>query len=814
MKGSLFLSGALVFASGSVQALSGTVTDASGNPISNAVIKVIDNGQQLTVDSFGRFESDLSSVDELHIEAPNYSHKVLHLHDEPAEELNIVLYRSVIEQVDVIGLPLHSSTMESAQPISVVSGDELRQKQAATLGETLKNEIGVHSSYFGPVASSPILRGLDGPRVLITQNGLDVGDASRVGPDHAVATEAATAQQIEILRGPATLFYGSGAIGGVVNIVDDRVPSDSKRKIAFAGGHNTVANENELSAAYTDGNERFAFHLDGFWRDSDDYEIPGEAELETEEEHNEENHEEHAEGIIENSASESHGFNVGGSVLLDNGFVGLSYGRLDRLNGVPGHAENHIEPAPADGAEAHGEERILSDLRQDRWQLISELQLDGAILSGINTRLGYTDYLHKEIHEEAAEPAETADEPEHEEGTVFKNRTWQIRTDFMHQELSGWRGALSIEGKSSDFEAIGEEAFTAPSETTSFALALMEEKHTGDVLWQLGARIESVRLSADPIQLEAHHDEAEAVPAEEEMGSTLVFDKLSFTPYSLSAGLVWDYTPGYKVSAALTHSQRAPTASELFSLGPHLGTGAYEMGALFELHNEDGETHVDYVGQARKETSNNIDLSLRKHEGDVGFVVNAFYNQINDFYYEHSTGLSTEDIFGHADEAADEQEEAHEEHGGELPVYIFKQADASFYGLEAEFAWQVTAPIKLTLWGDSTHGELDSGAYLPRIPPKRLGSQMHYEHNNWYAELGATRYFKQDNTAANETTTDGYTMVDAHVSYRFDIDAGELTLYAKGSNLTNEEARVHSSFLKDRVPLPGRGFSVGLRGRF
>lgn len=806
---------ALFLASGAAQALTGTVTDANGKPIANAVVEVVDSGVELRTDAQGQFASDLNSVDELHIKAPGYSHKVLHLHGDSAEGLDIVLRRSVMEQVDVIGLPLHLSTMESAQPIEVVSGEELRNKQASTLGETLKNEVGVHSSYFGPVASSPIIRGLDGPRVLITQNGLDVGDASRVGPDHVVATEASTAQQIEILRGPATLFYGSGAIGGVVNIVDDRVPSDSERKAAFILGHNTVADENEFSAAYTGGNERFAVHVDGFWRDSSDFKIPGIAELETAEEHEEEGHEEHAEGVLENSASESHGFNVGGSILLERGYVGLSYGRLDRLNGVPGHSEEDHADTGIVGVieEEHGEDRVLSDLRQDRWQLISELQLDGALLSGVNTRIGYTDYVHREIHEGGEEHAaeEILGAVDHEEGTVFENQTWQARVDLLHQEWLGWRGALSIEGKRSDFEAIGAEAFTSPSTTDSFAVALMEEKHIGNLLWQAGARIESVHLSVDAITIEEHHDE-EPATGESEAHEILHFDKLSFQPISLSAGVVWDYAPGYKASAALSHSQRAPTASELFAFGPHIGTGAYEVGALFELHREGEEVHLDYVGRAQKETANNLDLSLRKHEGDVGFVISAFYNEVSDFYYQHDTGLSTDDIFAHEEETGAEGE--HEAHGGDLPVYIFSQADANFYGFEVEIAWQVAAPLKWTLWGDTTHGELDTGAYIPRLPPKRVGNQFNYAHDNWHAELSVVRYFEQDNIAINETVTDGYTMVDAHMSYRFDINDSALTLYAKANNLTNEEARVHSSFLKDRAPLPGRGFSVGLRGSF
>lgn len=553
-----------------------------------------------------------------------------------------------------------------------------------------------------------------------------------------------------------------------------------------------------FSVAYTGGNDQLAIHVDGFWRDGSDYDIPGAAELETEEEHEEEGHDDHHEGVLENSASKSEGFNVGASWLLDNGFVGLSYGRLDRLNGVPGHGheeEHDDEEEEGEHEDEHEEDEVvLSDLTQDRWQLISELALDNKLLSEFNTRIGYTDYEHIEL-----ENGET--------GTIFRNETLQAKVDFLHQEFSGWRGALSVEGKTTDFEAIGEEAFTPPSTTDTFSVALVEEKHMGNILWQLGARIEKVSLEADAIEWgEEHHDEAE----EEDHEHTLLhFNDLDFTPLSVSAGLVWDFTPGYNVGLALTHSQRAPTASELFSAGPHIGTGSYEVGALFILHEVGDDAHLDYIGKADEEVSNNIDISWRKHEGDIGFVVNVFYNQVSNFYYQRNTGYTSEELFEHDEEEAD----AHD-HASDLPVYIFEQADATFYGLEAEVVWQFAAPLKLTVWGDSIRAKLDDSGNLPRIPPLRLGSQLHYQRGGWSGEVDVSHYFEQEDIAEFETTTGSYTLLDAQLAYTFSSHSGDLTVFAKGTNLTNEEARVHSSFLKDRAPLPGRGFSIGIRGMF
>lgn len=809
---------ALAMASVNAFAVSGKVVNSNGFTVENAKIEVNGTSNVYFTDEEGMFDIPLDNVDEIHVEAEGFSHKVLHLHRETSDSLTIVLSRSVIEVVDVKGIPLHASKIASAQPISVIAGDELRQKQASTLGETLKNEVGVQSNYYAGVASSPIIRGLGGPRVLIAQNGLDVGDASRVGPDHVVSTEASTAEQIEILRGPATLFYGSGAIGGVVNIVDDRVPLDSSPIGAVATEYNSVNDEALISGAYTGGTERFAFHVDGFVRDGSDYDIPGIAVLETEEEHEEEEHEEHVEGTLENSASESSGFNIGSSLLLDNGYVGISYGKLERLNGIPGHGhgeEHHEEEEEGhEEEEEHGEEVVLSDMVQDRWQLHSDLTIGGDIIAAINTRIGYTNYQHQEIHIEGEHEEGEEEHEEHENGTVFKNKTVQARVDFILEEFSGWQGAVSIETRQSDFEAIGEEAFTPPSKTEAWALALIQEKHKGNVLWQLGARIEQVTLNADDIVFHHDEDHDHNEEGEEEHEEELVqFDTLDFVPVSISAGLVWDYAPGYNFGLSVAHAERAPSASELFSAGPHLATRSYEAGALFKIHEEDGALHLEYEGNAEKEVSSNIDLTLRKFEGNVGFVFNVFYNNISDFYYQIDTELMTENIFPEDEEEIEDEEEEHH-HAENLPVYIFTQGDTTFYGLEMEVVWQINRHAKWTFWGDSVRGELDSGEDLPRIPPARLGAYLDLNFGGWDFQLSAAHYFDQNRVATNETTTDGYTMLDAGASYSFPAFNGEGTFFINGSNLTNEDARIHSSFLKNQAPLPGRNIKIGLRATF
>lgn len=771
----------------SAHAMQGVIVDKNQRPIAGAHVDVVGLSEKAVTNSAGEFSlPEASYPTELHVSAAGYSYKTLRLNEDTNEPLSIVMAASAMEHIDVTATPLHASALESAQPISVISAESLRKVQQSTLGETLKNEVGVHSSYFGPIASTPIIRGLSGPRVLITQNSLDVGDASRIGPDHVVATEASTAEQIEVLRGPSTLFFGSGAIGGVVNIVDDRIPQYSDPKGAFIVGHNTVNAEDEASFAYTGGGELIAFHIDGFYRDGGDFKIPGQALFETDEEHIEEGHDEHAEGTLENSASQSQGVNLGGSWLLDNGYVGISYGRLERLNGIPGHGDEHAHDADSE------EEEVLvkSDLVQDRWQLMSEIYSQSDLINTINTRISYTDYQHKEIEGDTI-------------GTIFNNQTLQARIDLVLQEMGGWASAVSLEHKRSDFEAIGEEAFTPPSLTTQSAIAVMTEKHIGELLWQLGARIEAVDISADPIPWEEHDETTGTV-----LETTLVLADTSFSPFSASAGVVWDFSEHYNTAVSFTHAQRAPSAAELYSFGPHLGTGSFEVGAIFDLHADD-ELHFDAGHPLTMEKSNNIDISLRKHSGDTGWILNAFYNQIDNFYYERYTGFSSASLHAEDDAAADDAH-AHTD----LPIYLFTQANATFYGLEARWSWQASPTLKLDLWGDSVRGKLDAGGNLPRIPPKRLGAQLNYASGAWNADLTLNHYLDQNTVAALETATPGYTLVDAQVAYTLPFENGDYSVYFKVNNLTDSDARVHSSFMKDRAPLPAQGFSLGVRGTF
>ncbi|TKB47041.1 TonB-dependent receptor [Thalassotalea mangrovi] len=790
--------------------VSGTIIDNQGKGVANAEVSISQN--RVTTDENGHFTlTDVTDgAAELHVEASYFVHKNhnLTISGNDVDNIIVKLSPSVMDVVDVYATPLHSSTMESALPVNVLSADELRLKQASTLGETLKNEVGVHSSYFGPVSSSPIIRGLDGPRVLVTQNGLDAGDASRVGPDHIVATETSTATQVEVLRGPATLFYGSGAIGGVVNVVDKRVPTESEQSVGFSLQHNTVADEDLATIDINTGTDSLAIHFDGFWREANDYKIPGPAELEHDEhEEHEEGHEEHEESgsRLANTANDAKGFTLGTSYLLDNGYVGFSYGRTDRTYGIPGHSHaGHEEDVTAEETqEEHEEESVFGDLTQDRFQVLSDLRFDDNFLNRVASKVSYTDYQHQEIEDG-------------EIGTTFKNQLWEAKFDIYHREYQGFKGAWTLHYKQSDFEAQGEEAFTPPSKTDTVAFAWLEEKHFEDVLLQFGARIEHVTL--EPGHGQEDHDHA---MEEHEEHEELELAKQDFTPVSASAGLVWDYQPGYNLGLSFAFSQRAPSAAELFSNGPHIGTNSFELGALYELHEEADGYHIELSDQdVEVETSYNLDLTWRKFSGDLGVVASVFYNHSDDFYYQQDTGFVFEEsgIHDHGEEASEEaidggaEEHAHDEEG--LPIFVYRQDDVDMYGFEAEMVYQLNASLKANLFTDYIRAQLSDGGNLPRIPPLRVGGGLQYQADSFETGVNVTRYFEQDRLASLETETGGYTMVDLHANYYLDGIGNDTVLFLKVDNVFDTEARVHSSFLKDVAPLPGRGITLGVRASF
>ena len=767
--------------------LQGQVLDAAGQPVKNAKVHVHGRQQYVFTDTEGRFSLQTKTGSELHIAAKGFNDQFVAV---SGNALKVQLEPGTIEHLRVSASGLHHYDFDMAQPASVLSGEALKDRLEPTIGETLKFTPGVHSNYYGPVAAAPVIRGLDGPRVKVLSNGLDSADVSRVGPDHAISADAITTEQIEVLRGPATLLYGSGAIGGVVNLVDNRIPRQLRTpQTVIDSRYSSVSDERAFALSHDGSLDQFAWHLDGFDRQTNAFDTPTFV-----------NDEGETQRQIANSALDNQSLNLGGSWVGSQGLIGLSYGRIDSQYGIPGHHHHHEETA-----DETAETPVYADLTQDRYGLAAELYNPFAGIETLSLQTAYTDYQHGEIEDGVV-------------GTGFKNRTLENRLSLEHADFYGWHGLFGLHSQLTDFKAQGEEAFAPPSKTDSHALFLLEERSFGALQWQLGGRLERLKHRAT-LASAAHdheHDSDHDADDHDDHSDEATQADFSATAFSLSSGLIWQFQDGYQWSLQLSHSARAPGASELYANGLHIATRGYEVGLGYHLH-DDGELHYSGKGVA-KEVANNLDLGFQKTKGDLTFSYNFFINEVDDFIYQAATGLTVADLHAHAEDADHSDEHDHDEeheHGhDEYQVYQYLQADARLYGAEMAVNWRFAPAQQLEFFADRVNARLKDGGNLPRIPPYKLGLTYQYQGEQWNGQLGLTHYGRQDRISAEETVTAGYTLLDASLNYDFSLSQFDLTAYLKASNLTDKLARVHSSFIKDDAPLPGRNISLGLTARF
>ena len=735
------------------------VADATGAALDGTVVTLVDLRRRTAIGADGRFRFDALPAGSYLLRAEGPAGRGVARADVAAgavTEVDLVVDLAVSDELVVSAGLGARSQLEVAQPTSVVAGEELTRRLRPTLGETLADQPGVTSTYFGPGASRPVIRGLGGERIRTLQGGIGSADASGASPDHAVAVDTMSAERIEILRGPATLLYGSSAVGGVVNLIDGRIP-DFVPETMLSGEvellAGSVADERAGAVSLTGGGGRFAWHADYSRRETEDYEIPGHAEAK----HGEEEGEEHGEepfGVLENSSLETASGAVGFSYVTDRGFLGVSLSGFDTLYGVPGHGHEEGEEEEGEeheGEEEHGEEVVRIDLEQRRVDLRGELLSDSSLLRGLKVRFGVADYEHVEL-----EGAEV--------GTRFVNDSWEGRVEAVQRKRGRLSGSLGLQASSSDFAAAGEEAFVPPSVTDSWALFAFEEIDFGTLAWQFGLRWEN--QDVDP---------------EGDLPSR------SFDGVSGSAGLVWRFAESYSFTASLSRTERLPTATELYADGPHVATRAFEI----------GDPDLD------SEESLGIDLSLKGGGETLSGSANLFWNDFDGYIFESFTG----DL----------------EDG--LEVIRFVQRDAEFWGAElaalvrlAEVGDPLSETgaghLDLDLRADFVRAELADGTPLPRIPPLRLGAGLSYHQGPWRGLAEVRWADSQDRLADNETPTDSHTLVNASLSYRLFAGPTVTDLILRGSNLTDEEARNHVSFLKDRVPLPGRDVSLIVRLAF
>ena len=662
--------------------------------------------------------------------------------DPPPTELDAV----------VVTAPFPEKASETAVPVTVLTGDDLRLKVGDTIGETLKNEPGVTSQSFGPGVGTPVIRGQSGPRIRVLSNGVGGNDVSQLSPDHASSVEPILAESIEVLRGPATLLYGSGAIGGVVNVIDNRIPTrlpDRPIGGAFEQRYNSVDDESATALKLEGGKDNVAFHLDGFNRVHDNVDIGGEAidqqaALSTNPTLSVPLQNSH--GVIPNTYAHSVSGTAGVSLVGDPGFAGVSINSLENNYGIP-----------PDGS---GGPNTRIDLHQTRYDFKSELNNPFPFAETLRMRLGYTDYKHTEL--DGGVP-----------GTAFTNQTYEGRLELLHQPLGPFHGAVGFQSIDSSFAAFdftGAKTIVPTSQIDSYGVFAVESFDYGPVGYQLGARVEQSSIAPQGLST------------------------FNYVPVSASASGLWKINGRNDLSLGVTRSQRAPQVQELLSHGFHDATHSYEQ----------GDASLDM------ETSYNLDLGYKFKADWVKAELNLFHNWVNNYIYQQRTGqfVYQNPVTGNPLPCGT--------HSDCSPVVQASQADATFKGYEAKLMFNLMENhyglVDLTLFSDYTRGEFVSGGDVPRMPPLRYGFQLDYNKAEWSGNLRLTRAEAQDHPGADDTPTPGYVLLNIGTQYQVkDFHEATVLLFAKGNNLLNENIRNSTSYLRNWSPEPGRGAEVGVR---
>jgi iron complex outermembrane receptor protein len=649
------------------------------------------------------------------------------------------------EEIVVTG-PLEGSRIESLQGADILQRDDIVENLNGGLGDTLDAQPGVSTTFFGAGASRPIIRGLGEDRVLVLENGLGAIDASTASPDHAVTADGLDAERIEILRGSAALAYGGNAIGGVVNVIDQSIPTRAVDGYAFEGlaGYSTVNDGRQGSANFGADAGPLAFRLTAAARETDDYKIPGFANVDGT----------GAEGTAPNSWTSFRAYTGGASLVRDWGFTGVAVKRIEDEYGLPPEAPSepggHIE------------------LEQTRYEARGDFRVDLGPFDRIDFGAQQADYAHTEF------------EGSGEAGTRFESSGWEGRVE-AHHHSDRLRGAIGLQYTDVDFAAFGDEAFITPTNTRDIGVFVIERWDTGKWGFEGGARLERREL-------------------DNETAGSLEFDNVS-----ASAGAFMRPAEGWFVGATVARTERAPSQIELFANGPHLATANFEIGD-------------PTLGQ---ETAFSAELSARYNKGPLSFELNVFNIEFGDYIalIERGDVWWLDEATETSGFAPDESDPSIPDGAEILPVFIFTQQDARFTGGEISARLELFEAAGVTFAGDVAYdlvrAEFDGGGHPPRIPPNTLTVGFSGESAHWAGRVEVVDTAEQDRLAVFETPTDGFTFLNAGIAFRpYGAENDRLVLRLDGRNLTDEEGRVHASFLKDELPLPGRNVRFVLTTAF
>ena len=638
-----------------------------------------------------------------------------------------------LEPIVVESSPLAPEIADLTQAWCIHEAEELDWLRAQTIGETLAFDAGVTQSFYGPNASRPIIRGLDGQRVRVLQNGLDIFDVSAASVDHAVAVDPLLIERVEVLRGSSALIYGASAIGGVVNTIDRSIPRhaygepvNGQVRVGYTGVNDGW---NAGGIAFAEAGS-FIFQANGTFRETEDYDtpdfrLPDGTRTDS----------------VANSQSETWTAGFGGSYLFDNGYVGAAYSHFDTRYGVP------------------NEEAPTIELQRKRFELrgamVPEFQ---EWIDNIELQVAYGDYIHDEI-ESSGEIAAT-----------FERKGLESRAAIVHS-FDNLEGVFGFQGNFDELSVSGEENFFAGESGVNPAITGEDAQRLA--LFIMEAYKPTAKLSLNGgVRLESFLRQFKGVENRDD-----------FT-VSASTGVVFKLADGWSIGGNLNYTEREPDTAELFSDGPHLATGAFEI----------GDSSLD------NEVAYGIEAILRRTKGAFTGAFSAFYTYFDDYIFLADTGIVDFE-------------------GEELTERTYQGVSAEFYGLEAEVEWDVFAANNWTvdlrgfgdvLWAKNISDNTD----LPRTSPWRLGTGMNIQYQAFSLFLDVTHTGEQKKTAPGEDSTGSYTLLGARLAYNLKTDHTNTELFVKVNNLTDELAHVHTSFLRDTAPLPGRGIDVGMNVQF
>ena len=669
-------------------------------------------------------------------------------------------------------------------PLYVINGDEIEDNATTSLGEAVDSYLGVSIADYGAAVGQPIIRGMSGPRVKILKNGLVNRDVSGLGADHLNDIDLNDLEQIEIIKGPSSLLYANGTSGGIINVVDNCIaPEDFTTQEFIAGLETQSVNDGE-SQFFNLKDNIGGFNINVGYKKSefDSFDIPSGAVIHEEEHDEHEEHEEEMLSYLENSDLEIESTKFGISRTGDWGYFGISMDNHESIYGIPYHGDEHGDEH---GDDEHEGERIFSTTDQESFTIKGKYNLSGSLVNSVTYNYRDTDYFLIEAHAEEEGHDDHEEEEDHEEHapTVFTNDATEYGAIF-DISTSNLIQKVAINFVDEDSAIVGEESFMNPANNEETTVGYFLSAELDMFYLDAGFRIDQVERTGS-VTDEDHGD--------------IDYYNIDDDTKSFALTLSRDLSDSLDVNIGFASVERLPSVIELFMNGPHMATGRLETGNP----------------NLKGETSENFDITFNFDNGDFYAMASFYINDVENY-------INLQDMHDEHDEHGDDEhgDDEHDDHGDEFAHLIkanYVQDDAEFRGYEFEIGKTfnlASGDLTLSFGRDDVNAEFSDGHYVPRINPARNIYSLSYEENDWLFKLSLKDVEKQDELAEGETLTDSYQMLNARLTKTYNLGTGKLKVSVFGTNMLDEVARNHSSFVKNQVPLAGRNYGAKFSYKF